>query len=72
VPAPGRATLDVGCGEGRVTRDLAARGHRVIGIDASPTLLGAATDADPDGHYQLADAVALPFEALAAHRPDDR
>jgi 2-polyprenyl-3-methyl-5-hydroxy-6-metoxy-1,4-benzoquinol methylase len=29
VPPPGAATIEVGCGEGRVTRDLARRGHRV-------------------------------------------
>ena len=48
VPAPGAATLEVGCGEGRVARDLVARGHRVTGLDASPTLLRAAAEADPD------------------------
>src|SRR5262249_19026437 len=42
VPPPGTATLDTGCGEGRLARDLAERGHRVTGIDASPTLVGAA------------------------------
>jgi 2-polyprenyl-3-methyl-5-hydroxy-6-metoxy-1,4-benzoquinol methylase len=34
VPEPGVATLEVGCGEGRVTRDLNARGHRVTALDA--------------------------------------
>ncbi len=62
VPAPGRGTLEVGCGEGRVTRDLNARGHDVVGVDTSPTLLAAAREADPDGKYVLADAAALPFE----------
>jgi SAM-dependent methyltransferase len=61
VPPPGRATLDVGCGEGRVTRDLAARGHHVTGIDAAPTLLAAACAADPNGTYMHADAARLPF-----------
>src|SRR6478736_6403733 len=42
VPEPGAATLEVGCGEGRVARDLVARGHRMTGLDLSPTLLGAA------------------------------
>jgi SAM-dependent methyltransferase len=61
LPAAGRATLEVGCGEGRVTRDLRAAGHRVASVDASPTLLGLAREAEPDGEYLLADAAALPF-----------
>jgi SAM-dependent methyltransferase len=61
VPRPGRSTLEVGCGEGRVCRDLTARGHVVTGIDAAPTPLAAAREADPGGRYLLADAAALPF-----------
>jgi SAM-dependent methyltransferase len=61
VPEPGRRTLDVGCGEGRVARDLAARGHVVTAIDASPTLLRYAREADPTGQYLVADGAALPF-----------
>ena len=61
VPPPGVATLDLGCGEGRVSRDLVARGHRVTGIDASPTLIEAARQAHPDGEYLLGDAADLPF-----------
>jgi SAM-dependent methyltransferase len=62
VPAPGAATLEVGCGEGRVARDLVARGHRVTGLDASSTLLGAAAEADPTGDYVVGAAEALPFD----------
>lgn len=62
VPPPGRATLEIGCGEGRVTRDLAARGHRVTAVDASPTLLAAAEEAMPEAEYVLADAADLPFD----------
>ena len=29
------ATLDLGCGPGRLTQELAARGHEVLGVDAS-------------------------------------
>jgi len=61
LPSPGERTIDVGCGEGRVTRDLAARGHRVIGVDASPTLIRMAREADPTNPYMLCDAAALPF-----------
>jgi SAM-dependent methyltransferase len=62
VPAPGAATLEVGCGEGRVARDLVARGHRVTGLDASPTLVSAAAQADPRSHYVVGPAEALPFD----------
>jgi 2-polyprenyl-3-methyl-5-hydroxy-6-metoxy-1,4-benzoquinol methylase len=34
LPEPGPATLDLGCGEGRLSRLLAGRGHRVVGVDA--------------------------------------
>ncbi len=61
VSAPGRRTLDIGCGEGRVSRDLAARGHRVIGVDLSPSLVRYAIEADPNTAYLAADATALPF-----------
>lgn len=72
VPPPGRATLEIGCGEGRVARDLAARGHHVTGVDASPTLLAAAQALDPEGEYVLADAADLPlsdetFELVVAY-----
>lgn len=60
VPA-GASTLEIGCGEGRVARDLAARGHAVTAVERVPRLLDAAQAADPDGRYVLADAGALPF-----------
>jgi SAM-dependent methyltransferase len=31
--------VDVGCGTGRLTTELARRGHRVIGVDPSPAML---------------------------------
>ena len=65
VPAPGRATLEVGCGEGRVSRDLATRGHRVIGIDVTRALARLAAEADGGPTYVQADGAALPFEAAA-------
>ncbi len=61
VPAPGSGTLEIGCGEGRVSRDLAARGHRVVGVDASPTLIRMAREADDTSWYIRCDAAALPF-----------
>ncbi len=66
VPAPGSRTVEVGCGEGRVARDLDARGHRLVAVDGSPTLLRYAVEADPAGHYMLADASSLPLADASA------
>ncbi len=62
LPAPLGRVLDLGCGEGRIARELKARGYDVTGIDVSPTLVEFAREADPDGDYLVADAAALPFE----------
>jgi SAM-dependent methyltransferase len=61
VPAPGRVTLDVGCGEGRLSRDLKDHGHDLIGVDASETMIAAAREADPGSTYVVGDAASLPF-----------
>lgn len=61
VPPPSGRTLDLGCGEGRLARDLAALGHHVVGVDASPTLLAAAREAAPELELHLADAASLPL-----------
>jgi ubiquinone/menaquinone biosynthesis C-methylase UbiE len=66
LPAPGRLTLDIGCGEGRVSRDLRALGHRVIGVDTAPSMVAAAREADPGGDYLVASAADMPFEDGAA------
>jgi SAM-dependent methyltransferase len=59
LPPPGRRTLDLGCGEGRLGAELAARGHNVVGVDTSPTLVAAAAEL----HDVIeADASALPFQ----------
>lgn len=63
VPPPSGRTLDLGCGEGRLGRDLAAVGHVVVGVDSSPTLIEAARKAAPESEFHAADAAALPFAA---------
>jgi SAM-dependent methyltransferase len=61
LPAPGRLTLDLGCGEGRGGIALRERGHRLIGADAAPTLAGLARETGAYEHVYLADAAALPL-----------
>jgi ubiquinone/menaquinone biosynthesis C-methylase UbiE len=65
LPAAPRRILEVGSGEGRVCRDLRARGYEPVGIDGSPTLVELARQADPGGEYIVADASALPFPDAA-------
>jgi ubiquinone/menaquinone biosynthesis C-methylase UbiE len=62
LPQPNERTIEIGCGEGRVVRDLKERGHYVVGVDSAPALLAAAEALDPSGDYVLADAAQLPFE----------
>ena len=61
LPPPPCRVVDVGCGEGRLPRDLKLRGYDVIGVDGSRTLIEAAREADPTGRYEVADAAALPL-----------
>jgi SAM-dependent methyltransferase len=62
VPAPPRRLVDIGCGEGRFDRLLVEMGYRVIGFDASPSLIELAVAADPGGDYRVADAASLPLD----------
>jgi SAM-dependent methyltransferase len=62
VPQPGRRTVDIGCGEGRLARHLKHLGHHIVAIDSSPSLVAAARAVDPSMDVRLADAAALPLE----------
>jgi len=57
--------LDVGCGTGFLSLELAARGHRVTGIDFAPEMLALAkAKAAASGaaiRFEAADAENLPF-----------
>jgi SAM-dependent methyltransferase len=60
-PQPGEHILDIGCGEGTLTRKILERGASVIGIDASPEMVAAAQANRVDA--LLMDAAELPFVA---------
>jgi SAM-dependent methyltransferase len=66
LPPPGRLTVDVGCGEGRLARDLKALGHTVLAVDRSATMAEHARSADPELDVRQADAAELPLEDEAA------
>ena len=60
-PKPGERILDVGCGEGTLTRKIVARGASVLGIDNSPEMIDAARANGIDA--LLMDAADMPFAA---------
>jgi SAM-dependent methyltransferase len=60
-----KTALDVGCGEGRFCRMLAARGIAATGVDPTIALISQARAADPAGRYVEAIAEALPFPDAA-------
>jgi SAM-dependent methyltransferase len=62
LPGPGAATLDLGCGEGRVGALLRDLGHAPSGVDASPTLCAAARERGVYEEVVEADAAAMPFD----------
>jgi SAM-dependent methyltransferase len=64
-PGPG-PVIDLGCGEGRGSRELRALGHQVVGADYSASLTQAARASCPAIPVLRADAAALPFAARSA------
>ncbi len=61
IPPAGHGTLDLGCGEGRVGVALGQLGHRMVGVDCSPSLAEAARGTGVYDEVVVADAAALPF-----------
>lgn len=58
-PKPGETILDVGCGDGTLTEKILERGAGVVGIDLSPSMVGAARRRGLDA--RLMDAAELRF-----------
>lgn len=63
LPPPGGRTLEVGCGEGRVARDLVERGHQVTALDSAGDLVRHARDSDAASSYLLAEGGRLPIRS---------
>ncbi len=64
----GERILDVGCGTGQLTAEIAARGAQVVGLDSSTNMLGQARQNYPGQKFVLADAANFrfpePFDAV--------
>jgi SAM-dependent methyltransferase len=61
----GRGTgnaLDVGCGEGRISRELTACGFKVTAVDPVSQYVSAAVEARSAQNYAVAMATQLPFD----------
>lgn len=67
-PQPGERILDLGCGTGHLTAQIAAAGADVIGLDSSTSMIAAARTAYPALRFETADArefmLAEPLDAV--------
>jgi SAM-dependent methyltransferase len=60
-PLPAGAVLDAACGTGRYSAYLAGRGHQVVGVDRSASMLAKARAKLPDSEFREGDLEALPL-----------
>lgn len=61
---PRSRILDAGCGPGRTSAVLHARGHHVVGVDADPELIEAARHDHPGPRWIVADLADLDLPSL--------
>jgi trans-aconitate methyltransferase len=61
-PKPGERILDLGCGTGHLTAEIAAAGTDTIGIDRSPEMISQARQQFPNLKFEVADARHLDFD----------
>jgi trans-aconitate 2-methyltransferase len=60
-PKAGERILDLGCGTGHLTAQIAEAGAQVLGVDKSPDMVAAARISYPDLRFEVADARELHF-----------
>lgn len=61
-PREGERILDLGCGTGHLTSQIAAIGATVIGLDKSPAMIERARTLYPDLRFETADATSFRFD----------
>ena len=62
-PQPGERILDLGCGTGHLTAQIAGHGVEVIGLDSSASMVAQARQNFPKLKFALADARDFRFDA---------
>lgn len=60
---PGERILDLGCGTGALTSEIAATGAEVVGVDRSSEMIDEARKKFPRLRFEVSDARTLPFPA---------
>lgn len=60
-PQSGELILDLGCGTGALTQQIADRGAQVLGVDSAASMIAQAQQNYPTLSFQVADATDLPF-----------
>src|ERR1035441_5817280 len=61
-PRSGERILDVGCGPGQLTAQIAAAGAEVTGIDSSPAMIAEARKNYPELRFELTDAGRMAYD----------
>ncbi len=61
-PRPGERVLDLGCGTGHLTAQIAARGAEAVGLDGSLSMIAQARQNYPRLRFVLGDARAFEFD----------
>jgi trans-aconitate methyltransferase len=70
-PQPGERILDIGCGTGQLTAEIARSGATVAGLDNSAEMLAEARRNYPDLAFVLADAASFHFTEPPLSKPFD-
>ncbi len=62
-PKPGERILDLGCGTGALTAEIAGRGAQILGVDQSEEMISQARKKFPALKFEVSDARKLRFNA---------
>lgn len=70
-PNAGERILDLGCGTGALTAEIAARGAEVLGVDRSEEMIAQAREKFPELRFEVMDARLLRTKMDGTHRTNN-